>query len=107
MAVVLSEMADICIIECKYEEAKKLLEQTIATTRAAFGESHPSVGLHLRDLARVLVAQSRFEDAVQMFTEAATVLESSLGNKHPDVASVYVGQAVRATFHLSSFHPES
>ncbi len=94
IAVALSEMANIRIVEHKYADAMVLLEQTITISRASLGEAHPSVGIHLRDLARVLLAQLRYEDAVSMFSKAAQILEKALGSKHPDVASVYIGQAV-------------
>jgi hypothetical protein len=94
VAVVLSEMAQIRVSERKYADAMGLLQRTVAISRASLGDTHPNVGLQLRDIGCVLLVQSKYQEACDEFSNAQLVLETALGPMHPDVATVYVGQAV-------------
>ena len=71
----------------KYDKAKTILEQALATRERVFTGDNPTVASSLNKLAALHYRQGRFAQAEPLFTRALAVWEKALGPDHPDVAS--------------------
>jgi non-specific serine/threonine protein kinase/serine/threonine-protein kinase len=70
-----------------YEEARPLLERSLALRREKLGENHADVGASLNGLGRFLDEMSKYEEAKGVLEEALVVRVAALGPNHLDVAA--------------------
>jgi serine/threonine protein kinase/tetratricopeptide (TPR) repeat protein len=79
-----------------YRAAEPLLEQAVALSRRALGNSHPSTLVAINDLANLFWYRDRLGDAEPLYREVVEGREQHLGADHPDT--------LRARFDLASLY---
>ena len=70
----------------QYQEARTLLERSVAIEEAARGADHPRVADRLNSLGRVYDDLGRCEEALALFRRALAIDRAALGPDHPNVA---------------------
>jgi serine/threonine-protein kinase len=63
----------------KFDQARPLLEASLATRRRLFGDAHPAVGDSLTHLADLLILQGRYQDAERAAREALAIHRATIG----------------------------
>src|SRR5437588_13040666 len=76
--------ANVLRAQCQWEEARKLIEQTLELDRQIGPPDSPARASLLGDLARVLKALGRDAEAHKRFEEALQLSRRVNGPKHPD-----------------------
>ena len=70
-----------------FEEARTLLEQSLATRKLARGEEHEEVAQSMASLAGLLLDIGSYEEAEPLYRETLELRRRLLGNNHNDVAA--------------------
>jgi eukaryotic-like serine/threonine-protein kinase len=70
-----------------YEEARALLERSLALQREALGPEHPGLAGSLNTLAHVLADAGQYEQARAYYEQALALKQAALGPEHPEVAA--------------------
>ena len=69
-----------------YDKAQQLLEQALASGRAAFGPDHPSVAQTLNDLGALAAEKGDYQTAAASLESALSVRRTIYGPEHTAVA---------------------
>ncbi|HSM36079.1 MAG TPA: serine/threonine-protein kinase [Longimicrobiales bacterium] len=70
----------------EYDEALRIMEESLQIRRAFFGERHTEVALSLLDYASVLQSAGKFDEAIELLEECLSIRRELLGDRHPNVA---------------------
>jgi tetratricopeptide (TPR) repeat protein len=68
----------------RFDEARKLFEQTLEIQRRILGPEHPDTLRSMNSLANVLQNQGQLEEARALHEQALAILRRILGPEHPD-----------------------
>lgn len=82
------------LAEGRLEQARQLLEITVANYRLAFSESSHLLAIARSDLGWVMLALDRPGRARELFSSASDTLESVQEGDHPRLAEALLGQAL-------------
>jgi serine/threonine protein kinase/Tfp pilus assembly protein PilF len=74
-----------------YQQARPMLERTLALRQTRFGENHIEVAEGLYQLGRIIRLQGGYDEAEQLYHRALTIQEARLGPDHPVVAATLLG----------------
>ncbi|MFL5587291.1 MAG: CHAT domain-containing protein [Ktedonobacteraceae bacterium] len=69
-----------------YEQAERLLQQTLDIRRAALGEQHPEVAISLNNLALLYKLVGNYTQGESLYQQALKTWRMALGEEHPHVA---------------------
>jgi len=72
----------------EFDEAKRLLERSLAIARLGFGPESLELGYQLYDLGLFFLKQGEFEEAGEPLEKALTLVEKHLGPMHAEVGVV-------------------
>jgi tetratricopeptide (TPR) repeat protein len=70
----------------EYDEALRIMEESLQIRRAHFGARHTEVALGLLDYAAVLQSAGKFDEAIELLEECLSIRRELLGDRHPNVA---------------------
>ena len=92
-----------------YDKAQHLLEQALASGRAAFGPEHVSVAQTLNDLGAVAAEKGDYQTAIASLESALSIRRKIYGAEHTNVADtlaelgrVYQDQRIQRTRRAAS-----
>ena len=69
--------------QAKYDEAKPLWEEALASRKETLGDRHPSTLTSMSSLGSLLQAQGKLDEAEPLSKEAAILYREVLGDDHP------------------------
>lgn len=72
----------------EYDDAKDLLEKTLASDIASFGEMHPEVARNQVNLAGVYLNLNEYEKARELLKQAYNTYIHIVGEEHPHTKNV-------------------
>jgi serine/threonine-protein kinase len=85
-AELLESLADVYLEGGHRQDARRLVERSLALRRRELGPEHPEVGEALHNLAVVNADEGRLELSRALFAEALAIRRAYHGEKHPQVA---------------------
>lgn len=81
-APTLNNLAAICYLDKRYEEAEPLCKRALEIDERELGPDHPDVATDMKNLAELYRAQERFGEAEPLYHKALEIRESSPGSVH-------------------------
>jgi len=72
----------------RFDEARVLLEESLAVREDAYGLDHPNTAEDLHALAGLLVEMNEFAPAEPLYVRTLTIREKALGADHAEVAKL-------------------
>ena len=88
-AISLSNQAEVFIQECRYSDARHLLETVLSIRTAIWGSEHPSTATAYNNIAGVYKAQGDYAKALEYFQKDLVICEKVLGTEHPNTGTTY------------------
>ena len=76
-------LAELLSQQTRFDEARIVAEQTLATKRDAFGDNHPLTLLTMDNLAVALAGLGQHDEALTLHNQALDALADQLGTEHP------------------------
>ncbi len=76
-----------------YDEARKLLDQALATRQSLYGRNHPDVARSQANLGELLGMQSEIADAAELYAQAIAIQRAASDVPGAELARYLVGQA--------------
>jgi tetratricopeptide (TPR) repeat protein len=93
VATLLRNIALVCSMQGKYQEAESLNRRALSIAEETLGPGHPTVGWALRGLATIYRNQGRHREAEPLFRRALDIQEETLGPAHPSLGLTLFGLA--------------
>jgi len=78
----------VCQHLMRFDEARVLLEESLAVREDAYGLDHPNTAEDLHALAGLLVEMNEFAPAEPLYVRTLTIREKALGADHAEVAKL-------------------
>lgn len=84
----LSDLANLCLLQSRYEEAELLYRRSLALLEAAYGAEDAEVALAMKDLARLYRKQSRYGEAEELCRRSLAIAETTLEPDNRNLAAI-------------------
>ena len=88
-AISLSNRAEALIQECRYSDARYLIETALNIKAAIWGAEHPSIADTCNNIAGVYQAQGDYAKALEYYQKNLAICEKVLGVEHPNTGTTY------------------
>ncbi|MFT3843050.1 MAG: serine/threonine-protein kinase [Myxococcaceae bacterium] len=80
--------------EGKFEEALKVLKESLSLREKVFGPEHPAVAAAMSKVGNTYILAGQFSDARQFQERALAIRSKLLGAQHPDTSASYHNVAI-------------
>ncbi|KDO28925.1 hypothetical protein SPRG_22180 [Saprolegnia parasitica CBS 223.65] len=78
----LNELGNVLALDQRYEDAERVLKQSVDLNLKVLGDSHPSYSLALRNLAEVYMALDKYDEAISSYKTLKFHAQQGLGQQH-------------------------
>ncbi|OQS01737.1 secreted RxLR effector peptide protein [Achlya hypogyna] len=78
----LNELGNVLAMDHRYEDAERVLKQSVDLNLKVLGDSHPSYSLALRNLAEVYMALDKYDEAISSYKTLKFHAQQGLGKQH-------------------------
>ncbi|HTH37874.1 MAG TPA: tetratricopeptide repeat protein [Pyrinomonadaceae bacterium] len=87
VAVLLNNMAALCIATDRVNKAERLYKRSLAIKKRTLGPHHPALALTLNNLAVFYRSQGRLKEAARLYRRAIAIFETTLNPAHPKLTA--------------------